>query len=658
MPDKKNSRRRAERGTQNKVTAVALSGLMLWQFFGACAPAYAATKETTEAQAAVASASLDYPVSPTDSIFKYDATIKYSIENANVAYFAYHTKENTVGVTANNFTQVSSTGTINLTDFNSSTLFGSTHGYVLFFVKQSDGYLLTGLGAKGNGEFYSLQDPKETFGSIKDYPGLSNVVSAAKAAGYIGVFGYSRKPGDLSLKTSFEVYGQRPSLTASAKVDKTDGVRPGDELTLTVTLNPQKPETEREVVLDGIKVVSAKVNGNDVTIDNLKKNPDGTYVGTVVYKVTAADCDAGTVKFAAKVSCTYSVSVGMVEGSEVVTSETVIEDASCESAIAPRGQVKYTFMSATQGMELPKAVTDCLPADDAFYYYGHEVRPTDPKPTEVKVADGTWTFAGWDKQSDTMDADGVKFTGKWEYAADSAAAHVTLTPANVAVSYDGKSHSAGVATATDDNGYDVLVEYQVPGTDTWTEDPSQIAATDVVGAPITVNVRASVKDHYDGYVTCAETLTISKRELTVTTESASKSYDGTPLTAPGRVEGLVDGETVELRLTGSQTEVGSSDNTYELAWTGSARETNYTVADGELGKLTVTSAPEVNPDEKPTVKPGEKPAAKPADNATSNKGAIPETGDTTAAGGALAAMGGAGLFGVIAAAVRRRRNRE
>ena len=138
-----------------------------------------------------------------------------------------------------------------------------------------------------------------------------------------------------------------------------------------------------------------------------------------------------------------------------------------------------------------------------------------------------------------------------------------------------------------------------------------------------------------------------------------------PLTAPGRVDGLVNGETVELRLTGSQTEVGSSDNTYELAWTGSARQANYTVADGEVGKLTVTPAPEVDPDgptvkptEKPVEKPTEKPAAKPADNAASNKGTVPETGDPTVAGEAFAAMGGTGLLGVIAAAIRRRRNRE
>ena len=142
MPDKMNSRRRAEHSTQDKVTAVALSGLMLWQSFGACTPVYAATEETAEVQTDVAPvtdeaapASLDYPVSPAASFGYWDATITHDIKNANVAYFAYHTAKDTVGVKASDLKSVSSKGTIRLIDFNSSTLVGKTHGYVLFFVK-------------------------------------------------------------------------------------------------------------------------------------------------------------------------------------------------------------------------------------------------------------------------------------------------------------------------------------------------------------------------------------------------------------------------------------------------------------------------------------------------------------------------------------------
>ena len=81
---------------------------------------------------------------------------------------------------------------------------------------------------------------------------------------------------------------------------------------------------------------------------------------------------------------------------------------------------------------------------------------------------------------------------------------------------------------------------------------------------------------------------ITPREYTVTTESAKKVYDGTALTAGGRVNNLVDGETVTLKITGSQTEVGFSNNTYSLTWDGSAKEKNYTHGTDSIGLLTVT----------------------------------------------------------------------
>ena len=83
------------------------------------------------------------------------------------------------------------------------------------------------------------------------------------------------------------------------------------------------------------------------------------------------------------------------------------------------------------------------------------------------------------------------------------------------------------------------------------------------------------------------TLTIKPCELKVETPSASKPYDGTALTAgPAVVTGLADGDTVAVTVTGSQTEVGSSDNTYVIEW-GSTNNENYTVTE-TLGKLTVT----------------------------------------------------------------------
>lgn len=70
---------------------------------------------------------------------------------------------------------------------------------------------------------------------------------------------------------------------------------------------------------------------------------------------------------------------------------------------------------------------------------------------------------------------------------------------------------------------------------------------------------------------------ISPAPLTVITEGAQKIYDGKPLTAPGEMSGLAGGETAELKVTGSQTEIGSSENTFEIDWK-TAKKSNYEIA--------------------------------------------------------------------------------
>ena len=98
-------------------------------------------------------------------------------------------------------------------------------------------------------------------------------------------------------------------------------------------------------------------------------------------------------------------------------------------------------------------------------------------------------------------------------------------------------------------------------------------------------MKASATGYDDKIV--SETVTITPRTVQVTTPTQFKVYDTTPLTAEGRIEGIVEGETATFTTTGSQTEVGNSENTYTLTWDGTAKETNYTVSES-LGTLTVT----------------------------------------------------------------------
>ena len=149
--------------------------------------------------------------------------------------------------------------------------------------------------------------------------------------------------------------------------------------------------------------------------------------------------------------------------------------------------------------------------------------------------------------------------------------------------YDGNEHK-WIPTVTDKAdkklkaGTDYTVEYS-------TSDFTNVG---------TIKVTITGKGNYSG--TVKRSYKVTPKEYTVTTDSATKTYSGTALTAGGKVEGIVSGETVEFTTTGSQTEVGTSKNTYELVWK-SAKATNYTLAKESIGKLTV-KAKSIVPDDK------------------------------------------------------------
>ena len=151
--------------------------------------------------------------------------------------------------------------------------------------------------------------------------------------------------------------------------------------------------------------------------------------------------------------------------------------------------------------------------------------------------------------------------------------------------YDGKEHK-WIPTVTDkadkklEAGKDYTVEYS-------TKNFKDVGTVEVTITGIG-NYSGTVKRSYK----------VTPKEYTVTTDSATKTYSGTALTAGGKVEGIVSGETVEFTTTGSQTEVGTSKNTYELVWK-SAKATNYTLAKESIGKLTV-KAKSIVPDDKDT----------------------------------------------------------
>ena len=208
-----------------------------------------------------------------------------------------------------------------------------------------------------------------------------------------------------------------------------------------------------------------------------------------------------------------------------------------------------------------------------------------------------WTVEGLDDtttinsgESFTMPNGNVTLTAQWEKK--DIIDYVTLTTKDVTETYNGQSHAAGEATAVakadkENEIGKLTVEYQ-KADGKWTTNREEITAKDVSDSK-TVNVRVSSDDCL-GYVTGTEKLTITPATLTVKTEGATRAYNGKALKAAGTITGFVNGETAKFTVTGSQTTVGQSKNTYEIDWKDkdtTAKKGNYTISE-DLGDLVVT----------------------------------------------------------------------
>ena len=166
--------------------------------------------------------------------------------------------------------------------------------------------------------------------------------------------------------------------------------------------------------------------------------------------------------------------------------------------------------------------------------------------------------------------------------------NVTLTANSDTKTYDGTEHTVTGYTAKDNK--DNLVEGL-----TFTGVASPSASGTDVGEYDVEFSGSAVGAHNELYIVTAVNpgkLTISKRSVTLTSASASKVYDGTPLTKPEvkvTGDGFADGEGATYKVTGTITNVGTTDNTFTYTLNEGTKATNYTITKTE-GKLTITEA--------------------------------------------------------------------
>ncbi|MBQ9642543.1 MAG: hypothetical protein IJV26_00715, partial [Lachnospiraceae bacterium] len=163
---------------------------------------------------------------------------------------------------------------------------------------------------------------------------------------------------------------------------------------------------------------------------------------------------------------------------------------------------------------------------------------------------------------------------------------ITLVPKSRTYEYDGESKVvSGFETLSfeiDGQTYTVSgVGASAEGTDAGTYPmivTGKPVVSDADGSDVTKQFELKIEDG---------ALTIEKQQLTMTSASDSREYDGTPLRNAGvRISGgsFADGEGAEYEVTGTQTVVGSSQNTFTYRLKEGTKEDNYdiTVLPGTL----------------------------------------------------------------------------
>lgn len=206
---------------------------------------------------------------------------------------------------------------------------------------------------------------------------------------------------------------------------------------------------------------------------------------------------------------------------------------------------------------------------------GYTVENGDEQTITIKTTGNVINFYYYKNVVLTADSDSATYNGNTHQVKTFKAIVAADRNADIAAQLD--DYISALGEGKDAGEYDVLFYRD--------KEKEVIPVTAIIGRPLA--------DIY--YVTDAKTgtLTINPRTVIITSGSASKTYDGTPLTKHESTitgEGFVEGQGVNITYTGSQTEVGSSENTFEYKLKDNTLEKNYTI-ETVFGTLTVEKRP-------------------------------------------------------------------
>ncbi len=311
-----------------------------------------------------------------------------------------------------------------------------------------------------------------------------------------------------------------------------------------------------------------------------------------------------------------------------------LTDSSVNGTITTLSNTLATYPVTYQYTGKVPANAPAVPAEDSY-----------PAGWNVTVAENPtlrgYEFSGWSTDDAsvanggfTMPAGPVVLEGSWSTKA------LHISSATRSWMYDGTYHTEQVYTVTYDGVTVITTDpngkiFNLPTGDTLTIIPTGdgsngVKNVDLTNTPINNTFKYTLTNGENYKVTTDYgTLSITPRPVSLTSESGSKPYDGTPLTKPVVTvggEGFVAGEVSNIRATGSVTNVNEGTVTNTIAYDTNAgfNPDNYLITKDE-GELYITPVTiKIIPDDKTKVYDND-PSTDPELTATEE--GVPENGD-------------------------------
>ena len=403
---------------------------------------------------------------------------------------------------------------------------------------------------------------------------VAGEVSGIRATGTVTNVSDGEQPNTIVYTTSA---GFKPGNYSIEKDEGTLKITPvTDKVTVTVTGNNDS------VGYDGNE---HSVTGYTTAIDNqLYTVSDFTFTGEAIAKGTDADSYAmglNKSQFANSSANFANVEFVVNDGALTVTPRPVTITAK---------SANFTYDGQTH--TLPEAEITGLVGNDAIkvtvvgeIQYPHQ---------KVDNVVQSYEFTTGKATNYDVTVKNGKLTMSWP-----TAQRMTVIANSESKTYDGQPLTNG--------GYTVEFDgqpYKLKAGESLTLPNGDILTATVVGSVTDVETLATANEvenvsimngttdvHYAYNVTVKNgELKINPRAVTLTSGGGEKVYDGQPLTNSTVTvsgNGFAEGEGAAYNVTGSQTKVGSSENTFTYTLNENTKASNYEITT-ELGKLTVT----------------------------------------------------------------------